>query len=305
MSMPVDRRTLIGGAAAFALAPTGLLAAPRRRPRLGIQLYTLMQLLDRDLEGTIAQVAAMGYREVETLGSFGGDPVRLREIFDRHGLVSPSQHIMPPGLYEVFDAGVAKRIDMATFEREFIAAFSFDRVEGLIEACAQQAKALGQTYIVWQISWPSQLETRAKIDALVKALNRAADTAHREGFTLAYHNHSQEFTKVGTDVPYDLILKGTNPDRLKFEMDLAWATAAKVDPVGYFRRYPGRFRMVHMKDVGADGNVRDPGTGIVPFKRIIPAAEKAGVEHFYVEYDVPKDPMATAKRAYGYLSPLL
>lgn len=303
----MNRREMMGaGAAAAALALAGPALARRRAARpLGIQLYTLMTMLDADFDGTIAKVAAMGYREVETLGSFGRDPAEVRAVFDKYGLVSPSQHIMPPGLYEVFTAGVAKKIDMPTFERKFIEAFSFDRVEALIEACAQQARPLGQKYIVWQISWPSQLQTRAQIDQLIKALNHAADTAHREGFTLGYHNHSQEFTKVGTDVPYDLILQGTDPAKLKFEMDLAWVVNAKVDPLAYFAKYPGRFRMVHMKDIGPDGNVRDPGTGIVPFKTIIPAAEKAGVEHFYVEYDVPTDPLATSAEARKYLAPLM
>ncbi len=106
-------------------------------------------------------------------------------------------------------------------------------------------------------------------------------------------------------MPYDLIIQGTDPEKLKFEMDLAWAINGKVDPIAYFSRYPGRFRMLHMKDIGPDGNVRDPGTGIVPFKTIIPAAEKAGVEHFFVEYDVPTNPLETSAAAREYLSPLM
>ncbi len=300
------RAALQGGLAACSAPSFGVWANARRVHRpLGIQLYTLMNLLDADFDGTLAKVAAMGYKEVETLGSFGRDPAELRAMLDKHGLVSPSQHIMPPGLYEVFDDGVAGRIDRPTFERKFIDAFSFDRVDALIEACAKQARPLGQKYIVWQISWPSQLKTRAEIDRLIQALNRAADTCHAEGFTLAYHNHSQEFTPVGTDIPYDLIVQGTHPDRMKFEMDLAWAVNAKIDPIAYLKRYPGRFRMMHMKDIGPDGNVRDPGTGIVPFQAIIPVAEAAGVKHFFVEYDVPTDPLGTAAAARTYLQPLM
>ena len=302
---PVSRRALIGGAAAATLALYGPAAARRVRRPLGIQLYTLMAMLDADFDGTLAKVAALGYREVETLGSFGRDPIEVRGMLDRHGLVSPSQHIMPPGLYEIFDAGVRGDIDRPTFERKFIEAFSFDRIEALIEACVKQARPLGQKYIVWQISWPSQLQTRPQIDQLIKALNRAADACHAEGFTLGYHNHSQEFAKVGNDVPYDLILRDTDPQRLKFEMDLAWAINAKVDPIAYLKAYPGRFRMLHMKDIGDDGKVRDPGTGIVPFKSIIAAAEAADVEHFYVEYDVPTDPLGTAAAARTYLQPLM
>jgi sugar phosphate isomerase/epimerase len=304
----ISRRSLIGGAATLAagtmLGGASALARPPKR-RLGIQLYTLMDLLDADFEGTVAKVAGMGYKEVETLGSFGRDPAFVREIFDRNGLTSPSQHIMPPGLYEVFDDGVAGRIDRATFERKFIEAFNFDHVEGLIDACAKQATAIGQKYIVWQISWASQLQSLDQIKQLIAALNRAADAAHERGFQLAYHNHDQEFAKVGTDVPYDLILKGTDPEKLKFELDLAWATKAKVDVPGYFKRHPGRFRMVHMKDIAADGSVRDPGTGLVDFRKIIPAAEKAGVKHFFVEYDVPTDPLRTAADAQKYLAPLM
>ncbi|MGF7151863.1 sugar phosphate isomerase/epimerase [Sphingomonas zeicaulis] len=308
IDLALSRRGLLGRAAALAtgamLNGASALARSPHRP-LGIQLYTLMSLLDADFEGTVAAVAEMGYREVETLGSFGRDPAFVREILDKNGLVSPSQHIMPPGLYEVFDDGVAGRIDRATFERRFIEAFDFDHVEGLIDACARQAGPLGQKYIVWQISWPSQLQTLAQIKQLIAALNHAADAAHARGFQLAYHNHDQEFKKVGTDTPYDLILQGTDPNKLKFELDLAWSTKAGVDPIAYFKRYPGRFRMLHMKDVAADGSVRDPGTGLVDFRRIIPAAKKAGIEHFFVEYDVPTDPLRTAADAQKYLSPLM
>ncbi|MBT0670732.1 TIM barrel protein [Novosphingobium profundi] len=304
----LSRRRLLGAGVALAAGATlGAGPAFARTPRrpLGIQLYTLMTLLDADFEGTVAKVAKMGYTEVETLGSFGRNPTYVHEVFQRYGLRSPSQHIMPPGLYEVFDDGVAGRIDRATFERKFIEAFDFDHVEGLIEACALQAAVMEQKYIVWQISWPSQLQSREQIDTLIAALNRAARAAHDRGFQLAYHNHDQEFKKVGTDVPYDLILQGTDPELLKFEMDLAWATKAGIDPLAYFKAYPNRFRMLHMKDVAADGSVRDPGAGLVDFKRIIPAAEKAGVEHFFVEYDVPTDPLRTSGDAYKYLAPML
>lgn len=109
----ITRRAALGGLTAAAALAYGAAGARTRRRPLGIQLYTLMALLDADFDGTLRKVAAMGYREIETLGSFGRDPAMVRALLDKYDLRSPSQHIMPPGLYEVFGAGSRGEIDRA------------------------------------------------------------------------------------------------------------------------------------------------------------------------------------------------
>ena len=82
----------------------------RRTPPMGLQLFTVMAPLERDFEGTLQAVAKIGYKEVETIGSFGRDPARVRESLDRYGLRSPSQHLVPGDLYEVFSAFTERRM---------------------------------------------------------------------------------------------------------------------------------------------------------------------------------------------------
>ncbi len=305
----MDRRTFISlaGAAVLGAALGGCRRAPTPAPArpLGLQLYTVMDLLEKDFEGTIKAVAAIGYREVETLGDFGQDRRYLRELFEKYGLRSPSQHMMPAGLGKIFAAGVRGEISRQELEDGFLKALAFDRVEPLMEECIGQARDLGQQYVIWQIAWASQLQTRAAVDELIRTLNRAGELCAAAGLSFAFHNHGAEFVPVDGQVPYDLMLTNTNPAHVDFEMDVAWVTHAGVDPVHYLDKYPGRFKLCHLKDVDAEGKVTRAGTGVVRFPEFLAAAKRAGVAHAFVEYDAPADPLAVAKASYGYLQPLL
>jgi sugar phosphate isomerase/epimerase len=298
----VQRRTfiqssvlLLAGARAF-----GATTRAAHRP-LGLQLYTVMPLLQQDFAGTLQAVAAIGYQEVETIGTFGRDPAELRALFDKYNLRSPSQHMVPGNLYEVFNKLTRKELSFEQASRMWQQIMSVDRIEPIMEECIRSAKALGQKYIVWQILWPEQMKTRALLEKFCTGLNEAGRLAAREGHVLNYHNHAAELKPHDGVIPYDFILANTDPQLVKMELDCFWTVAAGADPADYFRKYPGRFRQCHLKDGTAKGDVTVVGEGIMKFGPLLTAARAAGVEHYYVEQDGAAEPLKASTQAYQYL----
>ena len=307
-SMP--RRTLLKLSAAAAIGAMAdgwrpLLANPviGKHP-IGIQLYTVMPLLSRDFEGTIKQIAAIGYKEVETIGSFGLDPGEVKTIFDRYGLSSPSQHIASNELYSVFDKWVKRTISIEERDAAFRKQFDFDRIEETIPAAIASAKAMGQKYVIWQSLDPQQVDTKAKVDRLIRVFDRAAEICRRSGTTFGFHNHTEEFAKVDRVSAYDRILAETDPATLKMEMDFYWMKKGGLDSITYLRRNPGRYRLCHMKDMDKRGNIVPAGSGEMITKELIDVALQAGVEHFFVETDTSAVPLWPERNAYDYMQEL-
>lgn len=269
--------------------------------RPGLQLFTVMELLDKDFPGTLSTVAEIGYQEVETMGAFGRDAGEVGAILDRHNLVSPSQHLMPGDLYSYFSAYNRGEITWKAIIDRFTLAFDFDRVEEFVTEAILRAEALGQKYIVWQMNWREGYGLD-EVKKHLAAFNLAGELCHDAGLTFAFHNHDLEFAPLDGTTAYDLLVQGTDPEKVKLEMDFMWASKGGVDPVDYLGRYPGRFRLVHLKDRTVDGKVAVPGTGVEDFPRLLKAAERAGVAHAYVELDQPVDPIRDIRQAYAYLN---
>jgi len=293
----MDRRTFLGtltGAAAASMIGGKLLWASdqRRIKTIGIQLYTVRDALKTDYDGTLAKLAQIGYREVES----GRDhdkatPKETREAFMRYGLTSPSYHV------------------------------DWDSLGADWPKVIEDNKIVGRTYLV--NPWIDE-EVRNKPDGWKHAaeiLNRAGEAAKKSDIQFAYHNHWVEFIpQPDGKLPYDILLENLDPNFVQMEMDLGWITVGGQDPLKYFERYPGRFCMVHVKDVHeipdaasvrssrfAGENMTilaDVGTGVIDWKRIFAHAEQAGIKHYFVEHDNPKNPMETARVSYQYLEKL-
>jgi len=294
----MDRRTFLESAALL-LATTRATAGTH--VPLGLQLYTVMPLLEQDFDSTLGLVAQIGYREVETIGAFGRDPAEVRDLLDKHGLRSPSQHMVPGNLYDVFNRLTRKELSFDEASRLWQQEMALEHVEPMIEECIQRARTLGQKHIVWQILWPQQMQTRAELEKFCRALDKTGEICAREGYVLNYHNHSAEFAMHDGVVPYDFILANTDPRWVKLEIDLYWAVKAGADPTQYFLRHRGRYRQCHLKDGTADGAITVVGDGIMKFQPLIKAARAAGIEHYYVEQDGAADPLKASRQAYEYL----
>lgn len=287
--MSISRRSFLGQVAAGTLLSTVTgRAAEHRIERLGVQLYTVRDLMAKDFEGTLAKVASLGYQEVEFAGYFDLTPKNVRAILDRNTLTAPSAHVDYPSLGE--------------------------KLPQLIEA----SQIIGHRFLV--NPWIDE-EMRKQPDVwkrVAETFNRAGEATKKSGIQFAYHNHHFEFVPVNGAMPYDLLLKECDPDLVKMELDLCWITVAGQDPLTYFGRYPGRFPLVHAKGLKklptgpapvpfdqAIPNITDVGSSdIIDWKRIFAQSEQAGIRHYFVEHDQPASPLDSLQASARYLRAL-
>jgi sugar phosphate isomerase/epimerase len=278
----VTAATLFGNKLAWA-------AGGSKIDEIGVQLYTVRNQMKHDFEGTLAKVAAIGYKEVEFAGYFDHSSQDVRAAIDRNGLASPATHV------------------------------DYDILGDKWPAQIESAKIIGQSYIV--CPWIPEKVRKQPDDwkRAAETFNHAGEASKKAGIQFAYHNHWFEFLPVDGKLPYDLLLENCDPNLVKMELDLCWITVGGGDPLKYFDRYPGRFPLVHVKDVkalpriSASGkqnfgdsmkDMTEVGSGIIDWKRIFAQSEKAGIQHYIVEHDKPKAPFDSIKTSYDYLRQL-
>ncbi len=291
MASVLDHRSLAIGAA-------------RGRSAVGLELITVMSLLDDDFSGTLSEVSAIGYREVETLGSMGRSPAEVRDVLRACHLDSPSQHLVPGDLYAVYQQWNRGAITMAQALESLEAGYALARMLPIIEEGIERARTLGQRYLVWPVLFASQVASAQALDDVIRALNLAGDLCRREGLTFAYHNGSNAFRRIGPDLAYDLILRYTDRHAVKMELDTYYAFAAGADVPGYFVHFPGRFRLMHLKDLDRQGQITELGRGTIDFHAVVHAAKDAGVRHLFVEQDRAPDALASARSSFDYVRSL-
>jgi len=259
------------------LTPWRTAAHSARLNRIGIQLYTVRREFARDPEATLARVAQLGYREVEFAGYPPGPPSAVRAMLDRHGLSAPSSHVALQSL--LTDA----------------------------ERTLEQAAVIGQRYIVVASIAPTERSTLEGWKRITAVFNRVGEAARHHNLRFCYHNHEFEFAPLEGAVPYDLLLSSTDPRFVELELDLYWITRGGKDPLDYFARWPGRFPLVHVKDMDATPRkfFTEVGKGTIDFRRIFHRAKQAGIQHYFYEQDeTPGDVFASAKVSYDYLRSL-
>ncbi|TWB45930.1 sugar phosphate isomerase/epimerase family protein [Nitrospirillum pindoramense] len=314
-----SRRAFIGGVAALAGLGLARLSSAAPTPffkgnglPIGLQLYTLGDLAQKDLPGTLTAVADMGYRAVELPGFYGHTAGDLAVALKAAGLVCESAHVNAqgrgpaPSLSGDLDALVR---DAHTIGLKFIVMPMFTipaRLGGL-----QAGEGFGD--------FLARVASQFTVDdwkAQAAFLNEKGAALKKAGLQLAYHNHNPEFAPMagGTATGYDILLAETDPDLVKMEMDAGWVAAAGLDPVALLQAHPGRFRLMHVKDVkaGTATNTRlkmDPtevGAGTLDWRRILPAAHAGGVSHFYVEQEPPfaRPRLEAARLSADYLAKL-
>ena len=277
---------VLGPGAARALAAARTADIPAE---IGIQLYTLRDVLPGDVNGVLEMLARDGYRQVETAGYADRDPMDFRAAVRAHGLSAPSAHQL---VAEV----VASSASMAD--------------AGLpdFETALETIQAFGHDYFV--IPWlpPDARPDRDGYLALADLLNGFGEQAAAAGVQLAYHNHDFEFETFGTDRPaYFDFVERLDPALVQLELDIYWSTVAGYDAVEIFEQYPGRFPLWHVKDgTGPDMTQSDVGAGTIDWPRIFAASETAGLQHAFIEADFPPDDesLAFAADSIAYIESL-
>lgn len=280
----IDRRTFVKtfgaatGAIAAGVVPRIALAEEYKKlEKVGIQLYTLRNDMQRDFEGTLKSVAGIGYKQVEFAGYFGRSPSDVRAILKRLGLDAPAAHIGTP----------------AALTKDF-------------KKLVDDSKVMGHKYLF--VAYIEEKDrTLDNYRRYADLLNSAGETAKKSGLRVGYHNHDFEFQSMDGQIPYDILLERTDPKLVSMEMDLFWVTKAGRKPTEYFDRFPGRFEAVHVKDMGPPPEQRmvDVGKGQIDFARIFAERKKAGIRYFFVEHDNPQpSALGSARASYDYLKRL-
>ncbi|GGC00903.1 xylose isomerase [Novosphingobium endophyticum] len=318
--LEINRRSLLTamGATAFtSMLPGTTLAATRRNffervgLPIGLQIYTLGPDAGKDIDATFAQVARIGYREIELPALLGRQPAELAAAAKRAGLTIGSIHLPllgmggPAGLSMTSDpARIAD--DLGTLGARWAVApimlipgdFRPQPGETMEAAISRTVAAAGED--IWK-------KTAA-------TLNEKASALKPLGIKVGYHNHNVEFAPIGKTTGWDILWKETDPDLVKFEVDVGWIATAGLDPIAFLKRAAGRVSLLHVKDV-AVGNPQsfrismkpaEVGSGTLPWDKLLPAAYRAGVRHFLVEQEPPFviPRIEAAIRSYAFLSKL-
>lgn len=223
---------------------------------VGLQLYTLRRPFGEDPIGTLERIRAVGYDAVEFAAPLDMDfaplSARMREI----GLDCPSAHV---GLADI---------------------------TGRPDRVLSVARELGCRFIVLPYVDPNDADWRAVVTQAQAFAKRAAD----EGFRFAYHHHNFEFDNSRGFRPFDILVGESDPELLFFELDVYWLKQGGEDPRAMIERMAGRVKLLHLKDMTANGDMADVGSGTFDFPDIIAAGRAAGVEHVFVEHDFPPKP---------------
>ena len=317
------RRTFIRNSAAAAagvsLLSSGFISRRAALSRdIGIQLYAVAKPLSEDFTGTIKKLAGFGYKNLEFAGPYyfspeeeilsnplvtfmglsgygyhGHTPKEIRTMLDDLGLVSTSAHIS--------DNSLKHNIDEA------------------IEA----ANIIGQKYI---LSPAFHGQTPDEFKAAAELYNKFGEKCKAGGIRYGYHTHNGEFADYDGVTPFDILVKETDPELVCFELDLFWAAVAGVDVVKLIKQYPGRVKLLHIKDI--DQSLDEPyttfdpatgmamlmqlmqkqtiiGEGAIDFKSILSQVDDAGIEQMFIEADFPPEPMKFAEQSASNLKKIV
>ena len=196
-----------------------------------------------------------------------------------------------------------------------------DTLRNHMGATAEAAHILGQKYAGIASIPEEERKTLDDYKRIADEFNRIGEKAKAEGIRFYYHNHGYGMTEMEGKIPFDIILERTDPSLVYLEMDLFWTVAGRADPVKYFDTHPGRYKLMHVKDMsklvhfsGDGGNpkqwvelfpyIRDAGSGVLDLQTILSHAKKSGVTHFIVENDVITNVKDSLEKGYRYVSSL-
>lgn len=316
----MNRRTFITSAAVSTLgfaAAVDAFAGKHLINKIGIQFFSLPKMLEKDLTGTLTMLSGMGYKEVELFGPytfsteaakkswsavtpalgfsgsgyFGHTPSEMKKMLKDHGLSAPSMHT------------------------------DLDTLMNNMPALADAAHQTGTEYVVLPAIPDNRRKTMDDYKKIADDFNKIGAEARKYGVKYAYHNHGYGLKEMNGQIPLYTILDNTDPSLVFLEMDLFWTTAGGADPVALFKKYKGRYRMMHVKDMskkatfsgdGGDAGqwielfplMTTAGNGVLDLKTILTAAKESGMKHFIVEQDIVADPDVALKKSCDYLKAL-
>jgi len=262
---------------------------PEKLKDIGLQVYTLRDMLAKDPEGTLRSVANLGYSHIELFGYrngkyFGKSISEIKGLTDDLGLRVTSAHYLSG----------QQSTDMGTPVNQW-------------EKAVADAAALGQQYMAIAYLMPEERKTLDDYRRVADILNRAGEITAQYGLTMAYHNHDFEFTPLEGQLPADILLKKTDRNLVKFELDIYWIVKAGQDPLAFFRANPGRVPLWHIKDMEkGTGDFAPVGDGTIPWATLFREQGTASMTHFFVEQDTHRigTPLENIGKSFRWLREL-
>lgn len=255
---------------------------PAPRKNIGLQLYSLRDSINGNVPGTLERLAKMGYTFVETAGYrdgkfYGMEPVEFRKLCEANGLAFLGSHT----------------------GRDLPDSTNFEETMTWWDQCIDAHASAGVKWIVQP--WMGKVGYES-IDGLKKYcdyFNAVGEKCNAKGIRFGYHNHDKEFSTLLDSVTvYDFMLQNTDPEKVMFQIDLYWCVVGGKDPVDYFKNYPGRFALWHIKDEAEVGT-----SGKVDFAAIWPSLELSGMEYGIVEVERYNfEPFESCKMSLDYLN---
>lgn len=280
--------------------------------RIGVQLFSIPKILEKDFAGTMKMLSKIGYKEIEFYGPYSFSAPEDIESWKK---VTPSLGFSGSGYFGLTVQQVKKILDDNGLSSPSMHTGLFT-LENRMGEMAEAAHVLGTKYVIL----PSA-QTQPDLDGYKRQadqFNKIGASAKKYDLRFAYHNHGNGLKEMEGRIPMELILEQTDPKLVFFQMDIYWTTAGGIDPVTYLDKYPGRFKLMHIKDMikkvnfSGDGGdpkqwielfpyMTDAGSGVLDLKNIITHAVKSGMEHYVVERDLAPNPETALKKAYQYL----
>jgi sugar phosphate isomerase/epimerase len=235
----------------------------------GVVSYTYRHSFQKHIGGTLDMIKSLGVTNIEFSNLFGSTAADIRRMLDERGMRCTS-----------FGVG-------------------YNDLVNKTEEVARNAKALGASYVrVASIPYGDAFD----LDDAKKAVadfNRAGkELKEKYNLTFCYHNHGFEFQPYGAGTYFDYIMENTDPKFVSYELDILWAFHPGADPVALIKKYPKRFKLMHVKDlrkgVKGDYSGRTPvendvalGTGQIDVAAVIKAAKKSSIQYYYIEDESP------------------
>lgn len=298
--------------AATAVSGNLFAALSKKTKNVGIQLFSIPSMVSADFKGTLTKLAAIGYKEIEFFGPYD---FSAKETIEGWNQFAPQLGITQKAFYgyKISDVkSLLKDLGLTTPSVHLDLQTMRTNMGPAIEALS----SLGTKYVA--IPAIANVDDRKDFNKLADEFNSFGEQMAKAGLTFVYHNHGYEHTPVDGKVLMDTLLTQTDADKVKFELDIFWMTAAGASPIEYLNKFPGRFKLLHLKDASEPirfsgdggsvdqwmtlfGKMADPGSGVLDVAGIIDAAKKSGADHFYLERDLAPNPETTLNNSFAFL----
>lgn len=269
--------------------------------RMGIQVFGLRELLAENPQKVFKELAAMGIKNIELF-----DPATLNTyvpIINDLGMTTLSTHFLPGYISGKWDT--VKKTGMAPPEGYHFA--------NIVEDCV----ANDVNYLGIAIMMPEERQSLDDYKRFAELTNQHAEISKKAGVQLYYHNHSFEFEPTDGAIPFDEMLKVFDPDLVKIELDVFWATIAHNDPLSWIEKLGDQLLFLHMKDLKADTPLDysvfdvdnaaflEIGDGTIDFEKVMKACKEAGVQYAFLDQDhTAMDKMESVKKSLAYIKQL-